>query len=372
MHVSGHDETFEDGTTQLNGTESAWKSAYSRQTAKSGKWLWRIEINHLRDIPSMATLVAAGVSTERRHHNGFAFGTRGSFGYCNKSGNIFGLSVFGSRSYGQAYGQSDIVGVSLDLDMRTLVFTVNGVYQGFAQTNLPDGDYSLVVSVFGLQSVSIVRNETRDQVSRVPEALLERYERLFERNDKDITFRLRDGETAAHRIILSAASEVFEQMFSHRMSESKTGIVELPDISRASMRVFLRLIYTGQINPEDWEPSPDSAQAEVPFPILVEVLVLAKKYLIPDVVSEIVQVLKSRLARAQTEKDVQAFEDIFALGIKHDLVPLNLAALDAARNFCELTAKYSARQLCPEVQHALEAIWSTPPVVSKKRRLYLS
>merc|ERR1711964_482146 len=78
------------------------------------------------------------------------------------------------------------------------------------------------------------------------------YERMFLDEDKDVLFKLADGEERAHKVVLKAASEVFSGMFKHGMRENAEGVVELPDVSRAAMRVFLRLIYTGHVDPSDW------------------------------------------------------------------------------------------------------------------------
>eukprot|EP00929_Paragymnodinium_shiwhaense_P060328 TRINITY_DN30141_c0_g1_i1.p1 TRINITY_DN30141_c0_g1~~TRINITY_DN30141_c0_g1_i1.p1 ORF type:complete len:380 (-),score=70.23 TRINITY_DN30141_c0_g1_i1:359-1498(-) len=88
-------------------------------------------------------------------------------------------------------------------------------------------------------------------------AVLKTYNNLFIDEDlKDVTFRLQDGEERAHRNILMAASEVFKGMFKFDMKENQEGVVELPDLDRTSMRVFLRLIYTGHVDPTDWMTHP--------------------------------------------------------------------------------------------------------------------
>jgi len=88
-------------------------------------------------------------------------------------------------------------------------------------------------------------------------------ERMFEDpdGDKDVTFKLSDGEECAHKVILKAASEVFAGMFQQDMREKTRGVVELLDTSRVAMRVFLRLIYTGNVNPADWGQLDTTEQA---------------------------------------------------------------------------------------------------------------
>jgi len=85
------------------------------------------------------------------------------------------------------------------------------------------------------------------------EAVVGMYEHMLKsRQFADVTFVLADGEEMAHRAVLAASSEVFHAMFLHSMQEGQGGKVELTDLKRASMRVFLRLIYTGHVDPHDW------------------------------------------------------------------------------------------------------------------------
>eukprot|EP00929_Paragymnodinium_shiwhaense_P107988 TRINITY_DN74321_c0_g1_i1.p1 TRINITY_DN74321_c0_g1~~TRINITY_DN74321_c0_g1_i1.p1 ORF type:complete len:378 (+),score=78.53 TRINITY_DN74321_c0_g1_i1:139-1272(+) len=98
-------------------------------------------------------------------------------------------------------------------------------------------------------------------------SVLTTYNTLFEEDElKDVTFKLADGEERAHRNILMGASEVFGGMFKFNMRETREGLVELPDVDRISMRVFLRLIYTGHVDPSDWTPG-CSAPVEKPAPV---------------------------------------------------------------------------------------------------------
>eukprot|EP00929_Paragymnodinium_shiwhaense_P104930 TRINITY_DN69762_c0_g1_i1.p1 TRINITY_DN69762_c0_g1~~TRINITY_DN69762_c0_g1_i1.p1 ORF type:complete len:386 (-),score=78.37 TRINITY_DN69762_c0_g1_i1:115-1272(-) len=85
--------------------------------------------------------------------------------------------------------------------------------------------------------------------------LLAMYGGLLSDENKDVTFKLADGEEHAHKNILMAASEVFAGMFKQGMREKQEGVIELPDVSRIAMKVFLRLLYTGHVDPADWASS---------------------------------------------------------------------------------------------------------------------
>lgn len=89
-------------------------------------------------------------------------------------------------------------------------------------------------------------------------SLFETYERLFLADDaeKDVTFRCAQGRVLkAHRFMLKAASEVFAGMFNSPMRESQDGEISLPDVDTKAMKVFLRLLYTGHVDPADWGAS---------------------------------------------------------------------------------------------------------------------
>ena len=93
----------------------------------------------------------------------------------------------------------------------------------------------------------------------------------------DVTFELPDGEVQAHKNILSARVEVFDKMFSSNMQETITGKVKIADSDVLSFKAFLRFLYTGKLI-EPFEPE--------------RVLVLAKKYDVPDLVYPCVPKLK--------------------------------------------------------------------------------
>ena len=65
---------------------------------------------------------------------------------------------------------------------------------------------------------------------------------------KDVTLQLTDGtEVLAHGSLLMAASPVFKAMLSHDMEEKQRRVIKLPGFSRAEVRFFLRLVYTGGV-----------------------------------------------------------------------------------------------------------------------------
>lgn len=203
-------------------------------------------------------------------------------------------------------------------------------------------------------------------------------QRLFDADDKDVTFKLKDGTEKAHRLVLSAASDVFKSMFGHGMRE-KDGAIELDDVDSVSMRVFLRILYTGHVCEDDWAGEKGTARrktwssaetAAPPLQVLLSALRLARKYMCQDVMSLLTQAVKGRLIalREGDSYSVSVFEQIMAGAIQLDIGPLRMAALQKAKTFTGLKRRYDAKQLRPEVQFELEAIWPTPSSPATKRK----
>ena len=82
------------------------------------------------------------------------------------------------------------------------------------------------------------------------------------------------------------------------------------------MRAFLRLLYTDQIDPLDWQspadPSGHAAESNgPPLEILLGVAVLAQKYLVNRVLASTVEAFKARLEKGRK------FEGAWRLAVSH-------------------------------------------------------
>jgi len=78
-------------------------------------------------------------------------------------------------------------------------------------------------------------------------------ERMFDnRSSGDVVFVASDGQEAAHSLVLSTASEVFKSMLTSELQEARTKTVEVPDVTCMELRFFLRLLYAGQVDEDDW------------------------------------------------------------------------------------------------------------------------
>merc|ERR1712060_893492 len=114
-------------------------------------------------------------------------------------------------------------------------------------------------------------------------------ERLFAQCDevKDVEIIARGGSLRAHSCVLGAASEAFEGVLSGGQ-ERMTKRLEIADMSVTTLQVFLRLLYTGHVEEKDWG---GNAGDQVPLVHLLEVLAVAKRYMVHNVLSMTVEVL---------------------------------------------------------------------------------
>ena len=67
----------------------------------------------------------------------------------------------------------------------------------------------------------------------------------------DVTLQVKDKEFKAHKIVLAAASPVFEAMFKEGTKEREDNFVKVEDIDSDVFEVFLRYLYSGQVDQLD-------------------------------------------------------------------------------------------------------------------------
>jgi len=275
------------------------------------------------------------------------------------------------------------------------------------------------------------------EADRALEGVVDMYEQLFNtKRFEDVLFVLADGSEGAHKVVLAAASQVFAAMFEQPMQELQSGRVELRGVKWVTMRVFLRLLYTGRVHSADWQDqSPDDDQGrdgrakeaedraedeyedavdddsisedsgenedtdeaaeerneaaaeaaelepeksgarhhvEVPLEILCEVAGLAQKYMVDNVLQLAIEALKVRLQKAVVDKNVLVFEEIMAVAIAMGLGAVRTAAAQVARKSKAVWKRYDAKQLRSEVQLELQAVWPPPRPSGRTRRAWLA
>eukprot|EP00929_Paragymnodinium_shiwhaense_P005395 TRINITY_DN10727_c0_g1_i1.p1 TRINITY_DN10727_c0_g1~~TRINITY_DN10727_c0_g1_i1.p1 ORF type:complete len:380 (-),score=79.79 TRINITY_DN10727_c0_g1_i1:109-1248(-) len=107
--------------------------------------------------------------------------------------------------------------------------------------------------------------------SRVRHGLLQQWKKLFEDQEfKDVEIKVGDDTIMADSLVLRMSSPVFAAMLKHNMKEAQTMKLEIDDSSLGEFRFFVRLLYTGQMDPADWksqigiEPSMDEQGVQAP------------------------------------------------------------------------------------------------------------
>mmetsp|Transcript_19208 Transcript_19208/g.25797 ORF Transcript_19208/g.25797 Transcript_19208/m.25797 type:complete len:344 (+) Transcript_19208:38-1069(+) len=277
------------------------------------------------------------------------------------------------------------------------------------------------------------------EADRAVEGVIDMYEHLFNtKRFEDVAFVLADGREGAHKVVLSAASDAFAAMFEQPMQEGQSGQVDLPNVKWVTMRVFLRLMYTGLVDARDWqdespassgggghakgpeaddrgeeeyedavddgcdsgvgeenddtddgeakerneeafeaaELEPEKSQAtthvEVPLETLCEVAGLAQKYMVHNVLQLAIEALKIRLQKAVVEKNVAVFEEIMSVAISMGLGAVRTAAVQVAKKSKAIWKRYDLKQLRPEVELELQAVWPPPRPRVKARHAWLS
>lgn len=86
---------------------------------------------------------------------------------------------------------------------------------------------------------------------RVSSAVQDYSDFLTNKNLCDVTFVIGDEKFSAHKLILSARSNIFAKMFEVEMLEKNTGEVKIPDIEPAVFKLLLDFIYTSKLDSND-------------------------------------------------------------------------------------------------------------------------
>lgn len=122
-----------------------------------------------------------------------------------------------------------------------------------------------LVSVYGKTTcVSLAGGSFDDGVSSsisVRREVVELWERVFESTSKDISLQCSDGIEEANSCVLIEASDVWRAMLTHNMKEKQLSTVNMSDYTVKEVRFFLRLLYTGQVDPDEWSDDETTSNA---------------------------------------------------------------------------------------------------------------
>ena len=133
----------------------------------------------------------------------------------------------------------------------------------------------------------------------------------------DVTLNVQNKEFKAHKVVLAAASPVFKAMFKEGTKEHRDNYVVIRDIKKDVFEVFLRYLYTGQVDKLDEK--------------CLDLLVTADKY---DV-----QPLKEICAQHMAKNiSVDNAVDILALAHRHSIDSVKtVASVYLKDNFFDVT-----------------------------------
>lgn len=119
---------------------------------------------------------------------------------------------------------------------------------------------------------------------------------LLQQRHTDCSFHIDGTVINSHRLILAAASPVFDAMFYGPLAE--TGRIRIDDCNAHAFRLMLEYIYTDQLD----ATSASSTQIED----LIEVYYCAKKYLITDLQLATMQLIRRSLRPANILRAIDA------------------------------------------------------------------
>jgi len=237
--------------------------------------------------------------------------------------------------------------------------------------------------------------------TRIRDGVLQQWTRLYEDHTlKDVEITLCDGEIVmADSLMLKSSSPVFRAMLTHDMRERQTMSLQIDECPARHFRFFMRLLYTGQMNPSDWLADAAERQGPhtglqnsqttldsplhhsifasqgfkgaskgkgkswqnshqmPPLDFLLTAAMLAKKYQVEWLLAVLVDVVKQRLTE-------QSFERILTAAIQIDLSPVRLCALEFAKSSTSIRSRYNSGSFPSELMFEMQAVFPVRTVHS--------
>ena len=154
LYNSGGTVTYSNGNNTFTEPDSQWKTTFSTLGASSGKYYAEFKSNgNYTQIGVADYNVTKSGTADYNFASSTVISTQG-YGYYNGNGDLYYRGS--STSYGDTYGNGDIIQVGLDCDNNRVFFGKNGVWQnsadptnsgtGFAMT-ATDATYVFALSV---------------------------------------------------------------------------------------------------------------------------------------------------------------------------------------------------------------------------------
>jgi BTB/POZ domain len=125
-------------------------------------------------------------------------------------------------------------------------------FKKFMEMNLKDDAFciNLEIEEWSDQTFTVTNSHDNDIV-KCPPTGNTIINFLTNQNLTDVTFECQGKKLKAHKLILAAASPVFEAMFKEGTKEHHDNYVNIEDIDSDVFEVFLRFLYSGQVDQLD-------------------------------------------------------------------------------------------------------------------------
>ena len=118
--------TLSEGNTRVDFANNV-STSYVISTIGVDTGKWYCEVNGV-DIPNYGEIGIASRPRQNSGNNDKLTVNVNNYGYTANAGNVKNNSTAGS-SYGDSFGDGDVIGIAMDLDNNKLYFSKNGVFQ---------------------------------------------------------------------------------------------------------------------------------------------------------------------------------------------------------------------------------------------------
>ncbi|KAL7303415.1 hypothetical protein TKK_0004599 [Trichogramma kaykai] len=131
---------------------------------------------------------------------------------------------------------------------------------------------------------------------------------LFDEKLSDVKLRTACGkEIPAHRVVLAAASSVFNAMFSHSMLKNNSQLVNMTDVGYEAASEMLRYIYTGSFETEE-------------LSVIADLLAAADKYQLEGLKHKCEKTLGSKLTAGNCMEILRMADKYSASSLKNKII----------------------------------------------------
>ena len=118
-------DTYSEGNTAISTVSSGDSPSRSTFSLTNGKWYWEV-----KRTSAGSPDLSIGVMEQSEAFNNLIGSTAKGYGYYSANGNKYNNDS--NSSYGNSFGDGDIIGIALDMDNGVIWFSKNGTWQNSA------------------------------------------------------------------------------------------------------------------------------------------------------------------------------------------------------------------------------------------------